>query len=606
MRESLSYLSNLIHERESVGPDDASDKIRKRRVTQITEMISKRSSDEDASVLLQHFLRQAVKREGIFQIRRNERGERCACDSYNSIIADIEKISVKVGEKEWKIDGALTEYIGDLDKAVAERGHQNERWYKKSRTAQMVSGEHVGVFPLRDVEGGGWYQDIEFGVRQRREAMQFLSNTDKIEPATIQYLVDRMKIDDVDYRENFDSLIKILNKNAPLAGEYLMRFIQEEKDPYLKALATRTLYQLELGKIGMSENGVGYLGKVFDLGGQNNPNHFAHRATGNGQVAIFDENKRALGYFQLHGLDSPEDKIKAEMLEFTYDTLFHAKPDETSEEREEREKILEEFRKKYFDTYITDFHEQTGVRFNNLNFKEQGWFLWYIQHASEEDKKRAVEFITKYREDGFKTFLSLEQDIGTGGKILDIGEKMPQPVATAIFKKYDEVVQAAEEAENFLSQKFGQRRQFDSGVANLITNNLLRRAKDLVAKYSDEAHDSQDKEELSKKIKKELNLCRADIWLFASAFKHLFEEKKLELKDIVGIALETKDSGELTEEEKLEMRDTFAGNRAEEGAVFVNTRLQTEFDPVVNEAGHKFYILKNNGAIISFARFDEL
>lgn len=462
---------------------------------------------------------------------------------------------------------------------------------------------------------GEFYDEEEYTF-PKKTAFRTWNKKQEVDPVVIDYIIESIRTAETDFRENIDLICEILNKDAARAGKKLMEFVQQEQNPVKKLIATKVLYRLEFGKVGMSETGLRYLDKQFDLGAYNNSENFAHRLTGDGKVGIFDKNKQALGYFQLHGLDSPEQKLKGDVLRFSYETLFHPKPGETSKERAEREKILEEFKQKYFDTYLRQekekgtgksFYEETGVMFNNLSFPEQGWFLWSVSHASEADKKRAMEFIKKYREPGFKTFLSLEHGQEGGRDILTIGENLEQKTAEAVFQKYGRIVEATKSIGGYIEARFGKGKKYSQEDTDRIVDNLLKRGQNLLADTADEIEKGKVKGEIiSEKLMEKLNCLHVDLLLFASAFKVFSKDKKeIKFSEIEGVELISKDANELGEPEKEEMRRIFIGNRKEEKEEFSAEYLE-ERSKQFDESDRKYYILKKDGKVVSFARFNEL
>ena len=444
------------------------------------------------------------------------------------------------------------------------------------------------------------FEDTEFG-KSKELALDILSSLKKVSPEVCEYLAGKGIVEDIDgFRECIYKIIDILNKQPTVSSERLMTLIQSaDTAPVIKSQAIQTLYHLELGKIGMSEKGVNYLGKIFDLGEFNNPNHFAHRVTGDGKVGVFDEQKKAVGYFQLRDLATPEQKISAQMLEFNLNTLFLPKPNETNQARAEREAILEEFKEKYFATYLTDFYQQTGVHFNNLKFKEQGWFLWYAQHASAEDKTRALEFVKKYRESGFKTFLSLEQDQQGGNDILDIGEKLDAKSASAIFAKYGEIVDAAESVGDYLQEYFGADK-FNPNVTRTAADNLLRTGKELLASYADRVQAGEQLD--SAQLIAELDKLHVDVRLFLSGFKAVTESgEKIKLSDIKGMDFGSREKvapNEVGEMEKI-ININYVDSPLLPGVL-------AGFEKALTNPDNTFYVLKRDGQIISFFRFENL
>lgn len=416
-----------------------------------------------------------------------------------------------------------------------------------------------------------------------------------ISDKSIVYLVERIKDFSYNLHENFYKYVDILNKNAVLASQELLKLLKTEKNPVTRALVTRALYHLEFGKIGMSEEGLKYLEKIFDLGEYNDPKYSAHRATGDGKVALFDEDHQAVGFFQLHSLDSDEKRLQAEVLQFGLDTLFVPKSDETDAERAEREVILAEFKEKYFETYLEGFYEETGVNFNNLDFREQGWFLWYVQHADEDEKKRVMAFVKDHREPGFKAFLSLEHDREMGNAILVIGEQLDRETAEKIFRVYGELVEVSEQADILLEEFFVDK--LPAGLdTNKVTYEILKRGKDLLADF---ARDVQEKK--VDNIIKKLNSIKSDIITFTSVFKTSFESGELNFEDVKGLDFESTQT--LSDDDILKMEDIIRRNY--EGSPLVEGVVKG-FKGAIGNEENLFYTLKQDGNIISFDRFEKV
>ena len=434
---------------------------------------------------------------------------------YPVLIEQLSKIeNANLAENE------ILEYLETVDPATSRNTDPNDNY-----DAQNIERGFTRVYTSESLIKN--FSDTEFGTAKIK-ALEVLRSLDQVSPAVCEYLITKGMISDTDgYRECLGLITDVLNKQPAVSGDLLMQVIRRpDSPPVIRSLAIQTLYHLELGKIGMSADGVKYLGKIFDLGAHNNPNHFAHRLTGDGKVGIFDDQKNAVGYFQLHDLASPEQKVQAEMLEFNLNTLFLPTPNETPSERAERESILAEFKEKYFATYLTDFYQDTGVHFNNLNFKEQGWFLWYAQHATDNDKTRALKFVKKYREGGFKTFLSLEQDKQNGEAILSLGEKLPPETARAIFAKYGEIVEAAEGVSDYLGANFKSNFS-NSEIADQVVVSLLKSGKNLLVGFAEKIKrdDGSESEIESQEIIAELNKVNVGILRLGNTLKQLPREE---------------------------------------------------------------------------------
>ena len=119
------------------------------------------------------------------------------------------------------------------------------------------------------------------------------------------------------------------------------------------------------------------------------------------------------------------------------------------------------------------FSEKIGVGIHNLDWRDQ------LQIATMEYESGVLsrsnklnQFADKYKLNGLRTFLSLEQDVKMGGRILSIGEKLDQKSADTVFKKYSELVDAANNIENYLMEEFGESNP--NRVRNIVESMLLK------------------------------------------------------------------------------------------------------------------------------------
>lgn len=196
-----------------------------------------------------------------------------------------------------------------------------------------------------------------------------------------------------------------------------------EEENWLCQTYSRLLHRLEFGRIPVSASGVEYLGRMYDLKEHNNEGYHIERLTVDGHVGIFDDEFELIKYFNLGDLTDGQTKIVPEVLDFTYETLFFATEDETSAERAKREKYLQEFKKHYAEIASDLLFQETGVRLNNLTFREQGWFLIYFNQADETTKERLRSFVASHGENAIRVFLSLEQQGDMADKVLELQEK---------------------------------------------------------------------------------------------------------------------------------------------------------------------------------------
>jgi N-acetylglutamate synthase-like GNAT family acetyltransferase len=395
--------------------------------------------------------------------------------------------------------------------------------------------------------------------------------------------------------------------DAQYSAGRLLDVIRSAKYSGLKEDAARVLYRLELGQMPISAQGVEYLGRLYDLGEQNNPGHFARRLTAEGDIGIFDEEKKLTGYFQLGDLSSVEKSVKAEVFKFAYETLFVGMPDETEEERTQRMVYLAEFQENYFSLTNDEIFEQTGVRLNNLSFKEQGWFLIYYNKATEGEKQRLKLFLQKFGEDGLKTFFALEADSASGEAILAIGEKLDANVAEPIFNKFNEIANIVHKIRQQVAEIFGN--DADSFEADLstIATNTLKRGCALLKRFAQLANtaDTDETTLTQNTALAELQHMRADVILFAASFKQAVVGHKMDFEEIKGLDFESKDSSKLSEDERAEMERIFVANRPGYTSELL-AKMREDFNHALNSEGKRFYIVSHDGAMVSFMRFNEL
>lgn len=403
--------------------------------------------------------------------------------------------------------------------------------------------------------------------------------------------------------EHFYKIIEIFNQNPSFVSGLLLEKIKQSKINVEKTLLTRFLYHLEFGKIGMSEEGIKYLDKTFDLGSDNSSQGFAHRATGDGKVAIFDDDNKIKGYFELSNLDSDEKTVKTQMHQITYETLFYPQKNETEEQKQEREKILEEFKEKYFSTYLDksgEFYKKTGVAFNNLGFKEQGMFLNFVSQANEEDKNRALGFIKKHKENGFTAFLTMQADLDDGEKIIQIGEKIEEKKAEKIFALISNYLKWVEKKNEEISEEFFNNKNNQDFIS--FREKLLKKAHEIISSFAKVINEKNTKEE-TKKLFGELDNSKTELVVLGFALKDAKEKGiKISLNELKNTSLDIKNVlDEKEEEEILKIAEQNSQNREFDDKVVLHS-----LQEALKNSKNKFYLLKNKDKIVSFLRLEEM
>lgn len=386
------------------------------------------------------------------------------------------------------------------------------------------------------------------------------------------------------------------------AHELLQRVRSANTDPLTKRVASRLLYLIELGNIGISETGVRYLDKTYDLGEFNDPNYFVQRLTGEGEVGIFDDNKTLQKYFNLGDLSSAEKQIKATVLDLTLNTVFTSKEDETPEERGEREALLQEFKEKYLNVYNDEFFKETGIRFNDLSLREQFWFIQFILHGDAEKQKRALELVKQHKEAGLRTFISMEFDARGGEYALSIAEKNDARDTAAIFNKFAEIISAVQRLESYLKDKFPKNALSEESLA-AMAKDISMRGCILLKTFAEKGMPTSRSKDDRRRLLSELASVRADVMLFAHAFRIAKEQGNINWQEIRGVRLFHKDSAELTAEERERMSAIFIANRRSNTAAYPEAWLEErkkEFEDLIASGGKKFFLLSDEDTVVAF------
>jgi hypothetical protein len=200
------------------------------------------------------------------------------------------------------------------------------------------------------------------------------------------------------------------------------------RNPNLLArrMSAEILFRLELGKVGVTPEGVEYLGKLYDLGTLNDPDFFVRRLNNSGLMAVLGQEGSIEGVFPLDLL-SEEKIVIAEIRYLMSEELFLPKADETPAQRNQREEYLRLFVSNYEAIFSDNFFVDTPVLLSSLDLHEQGWFvLTYLRLTTSGDTAglgRLKSFVQNYGEYGLKAFLVLDY----GGSTEELTEFVSNP-----------------------------------------------------------------------------------------------------------------------------------------------------------------------------------
>ncbi len=438
-------------------------------------------------------------------------------------------------------------------------------------------------------------------------------------------LVERLGKHSIEQDENTDLLVDLWDKNRnPIFGKPVAEALSTQNarraagkllelirtDNGDKNALAAVLYRLELGKIGISEKGAVYMERLYDLGEFNNPGFFVERLTAFGDAGVFDEQKKLLGYFKLGDLASEEKEIRAEVLDVTKNLLFHLTGRETVEELEEREQMLYEFTAHYHEFFNKEWLVEAGIRFNNLSFGEQGWFMQYAKHQqwvnSQEKFERDKEFFQVYGETGIRCFLSLEQGM-SGDRIVNIGLGMPHYIAERIFEKYSDIIDTTDRAGVYLTEYFPNMEGRSPGLTAYVKENMLRKAKDVLIFFANKVEKEGEIPD-SKEVLKQLENVKEEAILFTGTFKAIRQELPhigLNEMGMVDFAIEPAMNLADNKQAVEQMEKIYRENYKDYPEKFVHGLMEGFADALKNPESH-FYVLRHKGDVVAFSRFDKV
>jgi N-acetylglutamate synthase-like GNAT family acetyltransferase len=382
-------------------------------------------------------------------------------------------------------------------------------------------------------------------------------------------------------------------ENVPLV---LSRLKQAERSDQKRLLSL--LYRLELGKVGISEEGLNYLGRKFDLG-EHNSSDFAQRITADGKVGVFKDGQMQ-GFVQLEAADFTEEQteaIRKYVTDVTTDLLFEYNPDETPEEAEQKARIVHEFKEKFYGVYIEGFPAEGGFHFNNLTLKDQGWALHFLANAGPNQKTQFGNYLSKFGEDGFRAFRAMEFGPEIADLVLEIEPKIGNEAAKELLMIYTGIIDTADNLSEHIKSQFKNDPNLSDQILKDIKLKILMKGYDILKRFlaSPVSADS---------VLNEIKNLQTETLVFASTFKALRSQgEAIKLTDFLDYSLEVVSGSQISEATKKSMIDIFARNRADRPDVLV--KFGPEFEKALTDSQNRFYLLRHKDQILGFFRLDQ-
>ena len=256
------------------------------------------------------------------------------------------------------------------------------------------------------------------------------------------------------------------------------------------------------------------------------------------------------------------------------------------------------------------------------------------------------EFVTKYGEEGIKSFLSLESGEEMGAAVLKIGEKLEQEPACLIYYKFNEIINQIKKDKNELEGLFKNRKNITDKEIEKIAQNLLSKGVKILIDFSDKIEGGEKIEEHD--ILEELKKYKTDLILTASVFGGIDKKDGVTFEDLRGVTFENVTSDQIVSNEEFkkdivklykdnefvdvskksfdrivgsysvskqdlesaehifQMMEIYSKNY-EDRPVFRKKLLEEFLEALVkNDESINFYMYKKDEEVVAFSRFDQM
>jgi len=260
-------------------------------------------------------------------------------------------------------------------------------------------------------------------------------------------------------------------------------------------------------------------------------------------------------------------------------------------------------RYKYIKKVTDDFALQTGIGIHNLSWREQQWLV-SAAFDLKNDYPQLLEFGKIYGIDGLKTFLSCEYGLEHGKEILRIGEKLSPETASAIFAKYNEIASTAENnIQDLINNYLGNIEGTDKEQHQKTSESLLKKSKDLLLGFSEKLKTNKKVDEQA--LLQELEKSKIDTVFLTSILKTFAKENSdILFEDFKGLSFDTSTGKGIENEKDISQMVSIAQKNYATNVEMQKLVIESLQEGLQKE-NSQFYILRHNGEIVAFCRFDD-
>lgn len=247
----------------------------------------------------------------------------------------------------------------------------------------------------------------------------------------------------------------------------------------------------------------------------------------------------------------------------------------------------------------TVIEDDFSVELKELSIREQLYFISFLKEVQVVDATTLQEFTSNYGALGVQAFLSLEQLGREQGWVIASGANLVagtplQATVEKIFQSFVDLDHLSLEAEDYLIRNFN---SHEKEAVHEVMLGIRNRAADLLREFGSKPLDDSATQAALAEMSQ-------DALLFVTAFKTLKVRGELELSEIQDTSFESAFPEQISESDKSRMLEILALNWKHESPEFVAS-IRDSFEAGLQNKKSTFYILRHQGMVVAFNRFDD-
>lgn len=248
-----------------------------------------------------------------------------------------------------------------------------------------------------------------------------------------------------------------------------------------------------------------------------------------------------------------------------------------------------------------------GFSFSEIPLRSQIQFLRYVWDKDEDTMSDIRNFVQqatdpRAKSSRFISFLALDQfGPAMDTKILALGRELPPDIADILFQKYAEIIESADQIEQNLRSLI--KTNVTPPNTQPIQESLVRQANELLLR----SHTALETNDIQK-LQTSLDQIHTDTLLFNALFRNLKESQSIiDFSDLNGLDFAHVPSPQLSENDRMAMLDLYAHNYPETHySETFRSKILHGLETAFRNPQSTFHILKKDGALIAFDRFEVL